>query len=218
MSKKTLDLLQTGLPKWPGLLVSGKPVTRAQAKEILVRTDSFNFFTNDRLWQNKVQREFGIIADDRGADRKEYWLQVAAAQKRIAHLSLGYLANQRIYSSWIGGPHGWCDWNGVIFANNYNIGKWPSAGDVFEDWKSIAAAFPFLSLRSQLLDREIGEDDNRPLIEFVVDGGAVTLTTPVSSIPYCAYEDKPINDDRRERGCSLATLRAAVKLVKERTA
>jgi hypothetical protein len=44
---KKQEFFNLYLPKWPGLLVVGKPVTREQAMEIIIRTDSLWFSTND---------------------------------------------------------------------------------------------------------------------------------------------------------------------------
>ena len=89
-------------------------------------------------------------------------------------------------SSYIGGPHGWCDWQGQIFTNSYNIGKWPSTQEVYEEWRCIATAFPFLSLKCQLFDGETCEEEERelkPIIQFNVSQGQVTLCEP-EGLPY----------------------------------
>jgi hypothetical protein len=40
-------LFDLGLPKWTCLLVHGKPVTKGQAMEIIIRTSGFSFSSND---------------------------------------------------------------------------------------------------------------------------------------------------------------------------
>lgn len=83
-------------------------------------------------------------------------------------------------SCWIGGTHGWCDWDGTIFANSFNVGKWPTVEEVEKDWQAIAAAFPFLDLRSQLLNRgssEAVDEGASPVVEFVVRNSRVEVKT-----------------------------------------
>ena len=120
---------------------------------------------------------------------------------------LSYLGNEQIVSSWIGGAHGWCDWHGNIFTNNYNIGKWPSCETVYKEWQIIAKAFPFLNLRSQLLSGETCEDGNQPIIEFAVKGGKVTVKKPKTIL---AATNKQVNLNFMkiggERGCSFQEL------------
>ena len=60
-------------------------------------------------------------------------------KKDISHIELEYLSNHRIVSSWIGGPHGWCNWEGNIGCNNYNIGKHPSCKEVYNEWIKMSA-------------------------------------------------------------------------------
>ena len=61
------ELFNKGLPKWPAIVVKGKPVTEDQAKEIIIRTDSFYFGCNDRAWESKINSMvYGIAADNDG--------------------------------------------------------------------------------------------------------------------------------------------------------
>lgn len=155
----------TELTKWPLLLVTGEPVTEEQANDILIRTDSWSLMTNDKSWQRQVIELTGHelaehgwgFADDR-AFRREYKV-----------LDLHYLANARIMSSWIGGPKGWCDWDGTIGTSNYNIGKWPTVEEVEEDWTAITEAFPYLDLQAQLIPEE-GEAGYAAVEWHVKDG------------------------------------------------
>jgi hypothetical protein len=132
-------------------------------------------------------------------------------------LQLSYLENARIASSWIGGPHGWCDWDGTIGCANYNIGKWPTVEAVTEDWHAIAAAFPYLNLRAQLVPDE-GEAESA-VVEWQISNGAVStveeLRDPIVRpgelsagsllIRFAAVDG--------ERGVSLHRLREALRQV-----
>jgi hypothetical protein len=154
----------TDLTKWPLLLVSGEPVTEEQANEILVRTNSY-FMGNDREWVRFVRKTFGLPEEEwvpreiqDPAERLAWWREhnrkEDEARAALGLLDLEYLYNDRITSSWIGGPHGWCNWNGEIGTANYNIGKWPTVEEVTEEWQLIATSFPYLDLTAQLVTDE----------------------------------------------------------------
>jgi hypothetical protein len=192
------------LTKWPLLLVRGESVTREQANEILIRTCVPGYLNvNDKEWSVLVQRILGLRneddppqelwSEDRRDERiawfKERWDFNRARADQLGILNLGYLYTSRIASSWIGGPHGWCDWDGTIASSNYNIGKWPSTSDVTEEWTEIAEAFPYLDLTAQLISKE-GEGD---LVgEWRVKDGAVTHNPePIERL----YEAGGMTDD-----------------------
>jgi len=126
--------------KWPRLLVAGEPITEDQADEVLLRTDSWYFGCNDQAWTdtlNQVCAEFGRPQEPKG---REGWVAHFHAdrawQDKLGLLHPSYVGNSRIVSAYIGGPHGWCDWDGTIGCSTYNIGKWPSTDEVTEDWES----------------------------------------------------------------------------------
>lgn len=159
----------TELTKWPLLLVSGAPVTPEQANEILIRTCMPSYLPgNDRAWDEIISRilrmplrddwhEIPELRDDfqkRMAWLKERWALRDARAEELGILPMEYLYTSRISSSFIGGPHGWCDWSGNIFADSYNIGKWPEAVEITDEWSQIAEAFPFLDLTAQLITDE----------------------------------------------------------------
>lgn len=163
--------LTRDLTKWPRLLVTGDQVTEDQANEILVRTNRWWLWINDQDWQRQIYNLIGVAFDKHLVPERE---PLRAFEEAHGVLDLHYLDNARVASSWIGGPHGWCDWDGIISACTYNIGKWPSAGEVLDDCRVIAAAFPYLNLRAQLAPDEGAAS---PVIEFRIDGGTVTWTT-----------------------------------------
>lgn len=165
----------TELTKWPRLLVVGEPVTREQANEILIRTDTWWISTNDQAWKHAVCGAAGIALGEYGFPTRK---SMAEFERRHHLVSLCFVNNDRIASSWIGGPHGWCDWDGTIGCATFNIGKWPSAQEVTEDWEAIAAAFPYLDLRAQLVPDEGASPT--AAVEWRVAGGAVeTSLDPV---------------------------------------
>jgi hypothetical protein len=187
------------LTKWPRLLVKGEKVTEEQADEILIRTCVPAYLrTNDKAWHAMVIRVLGfksddppreMWADDRTPERiawfKERWAFNDARSEELGIIGLAYLYNSQISSSWYGGPHGWCDWDGNIFCNTHNIGKWPSSEDVTEEWTRIAEVFPFLDLTAQLITNEGGYGDEPGELagEWRVKDGVVTYEPePVKQI------------------------------------
>ena len=208
-----------GLPKWPGLLVSGKKITPEQAAEVIIRTDStipdFTYASNDRIFERELSKLFGIPEN---ADDISQWHKLQELRERLGILSLSYLHNSQIISSWIGGPHGWCRWSGSIFANNYNIGKWPSISEVEEDWITIAEAFPFLDLRCQLLDNEICEGNGTAMVEFIVQNGTVITQIPEKNMiePVDEAIEKFFyswGNPSRERGISIDALKKELERI-----
>lgn len=234
MSEETKEeFFKRGLPKWPGLIVSGLHVTKEQAAEILVRTDGWHLSGNDRSWEQKLATD--IIGWPRNKELDRYSDSLEERQSfygliqkfRQDHdvLELDYMENWQIYSSWIGGPKGWCNWDGRIFCANYNIGKWPSVECVYEELSIISSAFPFLDMRVQLLNTEIyegNEDKPEVVIEFNVREGNVTMcdcekmmnTMPDSMSEIAKSLSLP--SYTRERGCSIGDLIWAVNIIRKR--
>jgi hypothetical protein len=214
--------MNRSLIKWPALIVMGKKVTPEQAMEILIRTDSWWFSGNDHHLEKQLKEIAGLYLDK---DNCEDWRTAHDLDQVVkeAHgvLDLEYLTNARIVSSWVGGPHGWCDWNGNIFCNNYNIGKWPSVKEVYEEWEKIAAAFPYLDLRCQLMNCETSEDDPQPVVEFVVFGGKVHLVEPEAlmlppafDIAGAALSVFTLSSGQREFGTTIEQFKKALALTK----
>jgi len=169
------------LGKWPRLLVTGDRVTNEQADEIIIRTTSRMFFTNDKTWEKQALEILGIpeLIYGGGEGWAERFREHKAAWDRLGNLSLEYLTTSQIASATIGGPHGWCDWNGWIFSDQHNIGKWPSHETVTKEWTKIAQAFPYLRLRAQLIsDEGAGELAGT----WDVTQGAVTFREDVTEL------------------------------------
>jgi hypothetical protein len=101
------------------------------------------------------------------------------AIQRYGFLELSLLYTSRISSTWIGGPHGWCDWDGRIGSSNYNIGKWPDADHVTAEWELIAATFPYLDLTAQLIT---DEGDGQVAAQWRVRNGTAERCTPGTQI------------------------------------
>lgn len=235
------EFFNIGLPKWPALVVTGKPVTKEQAAEIIVRTNGY-LSCNDHEFANRAQAliydvdlkkvdvthyggtddairlKVGLTKDN----WNEYFGYKESKEKELGMLELNYLSNSRICSSWIGGPHGWCDWKGNIGCHNYNIGKWPSVEEVFGEWKMIAKEFPFLDLTCQLFNHEAScedmADNPGPVIQFRVKDGKVKMSIPKEplSVPNFGGTSYAVFTPGGEIGCTLDMLKEAIYLIKNK--
>lgn len=207
------------LTKWPRLIVAAEPghetVTREQSNEILLRTDAGDFWVNDREWTKACADVLGIPSEWRaykngGGYQDVSWREADAWRKSIGALDLHYCVNSRIMSAWIGGPHGWLDWDGNLGCSTWNIGKWPSHEEVTEDWQRIAAAFPYLDLHVQCIANE-GEGDVAG--QWRVTGGKAAMVEPVERMQprELGEADLLLRFFSRgaERGVSLERLREA---------
>lgn len=171
------------LPKWPQMLVWGVSVTEAQAKDIILRTDSFMTETygypggRDHVWVTWAQTELGIhhLAVD---ETPGSWIRKSEISRllreAIGFVDTEYVPNRWASSAFIYGPHGWCHPNGTIWYED-NIGKDPCARAVFEEWQALAQAFPYLDLTVTLFDGEECEEDRNAVVSFRVKEGAVAL-------------------------------------------
>jgi hypothetical protein len=233
---KKEEFFKIGLPKWPGLLVKGEKVTEEQAAEIILRT-SGRISCNDHGFSNAVQcliydvqnndepdyydKVNGLIREKLGLekDSPEVWNKIweyrSNRESEIGILETSDLGNRRICSSWIGGTHGWCDWDGTISACNYNIGKWPDIESVYDEWVEIAKAFPFLDLKCQLLNHEQCSpemsDNPGPVIEFRVKNGKVKMSIPTKVL--CESEDVDFKGFDNEIGCSVEKVKETIELI-----
>ena len=146
---------------------------------------------------------------------------VRQVKRELRILDLEYCNNYRIASSWIGGPHGWVNWDGAVGCTSYNIGKWPSASTVLGEWKKIAQAFPYLDLTCQLWSGEVGEEGAKPVIQFRVKNGKVTTHRPKA--PIAAPDDSAadtfvarlLSTGDGERGCTIEQLTEAVAITRK---
>ncbi|MFJ3249147.1 hypothetical protein [Streptomyces sp. NPDC086782] len=200
----------TDLAPWRRrLLVTGQPVTEQQANDILIRTANlWLLHTNDRDRTDIVGPLLGIESGNLGQWAPD---SVRAAVGRLRCLDLQWLHTSRIASSWVGGPHGWCDWDGTIGCFNYAIAKWPDVESITQEWRQIAAAFRYLDLTAQLVD---DETPGTLAGEWRVRAGRVEFTPdPAESITEPCARPADFFDrflPHGERGVSLTRLRAAV--------
>jgi hypothetical protein len=217
------------LPKWPALVVRGESITREQAAVVLLRTQD-SYSCNARGFEAAAYRACGMLRHAQEAERDyqrrpegfdwaAHWQAIEQERLAAGKLTLNYLYNARITSAWVGGPKGWCAWDGTIGCDTFNIGKWPSVEEVLVDWTTIAQAFPWLTLRAQLWSEEAGFNDatSVPLVEFHVAHGTATAGPPTSDLgrpqsaglaTYMAAILRGADPDDREIGVPGATRNA----------
>lgn len=200
-------LFNISLPKWPALSVVGCDVTKEQAAEIIIRTQDFFFLTNDKDFLKELSLVCGIKRNS------PLWEELNKLRVKYNCLGLQYLKNQQIASSYVHGPYGWCDWEGTIKCNSFNIGKWPCIDSVFDEWTVIAKAFPYLQLTSQLWSGETCEDNIRPLVEFSVTNGEVSVQEPTIPMMIVDYPyDTIFTKVNGERGCTIEQFKDALRI------
>ena len=225
------------LTKWPVLLVDGAPVSPEQADQVIIRTTWLRGLDcNDKQWDKTVRRAFGVrlprlghrwdLPEDRMTKQRAYWeaedKQWGAAEDRLGVLPLNFLTNDRIASTYMDGPYGWCDWSGQV--RSYGMPllfKWPTVEDVTQEWQMIANAFPFLSLTAQLVRDgyagDYGKDPYEPLVTWTVGRGGVELHHEPGPLIIEPRESDPdlwpprIMRPRGDHGVSARRLRSAVR-------
>lgn len=223
------ELFNKALPKWPAIVVVGEPVTEQQAMAINVMTDRFSFCSNDREFEKQIHKLLyevdeswsdltDALKEKHNTDFNGVWDIQNSVSKKYGVLELNYMSNSRIVSSWIGGPHGWCNWDGTIGSSNYNIGKYPSVRDVYEDCVKVAEAFPFLKMKVQLMNQEAGEDDEplEAIVEYSIKDGEVDMYEPTEILKTPAFGSADMyarfNNPHAERGCTIEKLEEALKV------
>lgn len=190
---KDKQLLERDLPKWPGVLINGDPVSREQALNIIAKTDSFidslgEFGGNDSEWNAKAKSEMGV--DD--LTFEESCAIGSAFRESDLFVPTVYLRNDWLSTSYIHGPSGWCSPSGEIYMNR-NVGKWPSLIEIQEDFERIAKAFPFLKATAVVFDHEYCEEEKKQVLTFFINKGEVTW----KDVPdwKSLVDEKPLPDD-----------------------
>lgn len=168
------------LIKWPQMIVTGASVTREQAKEIIIRTDPFFSDValyaggNDQEFTIRYQQQSGVLAAVSCSDQQIRERVQEAVDSVVKPIPLDYLDNDWASSGFIYGPHGWCQPDGTIEYHD-NVGKWPGAAELYDEWQAIAQAFPYLSLFVSFMDAESCDPDASVVLQFVLHEGAVRV-------------------------------------------
>ncbi|MFF4388540.1 hypothetical protein ACFY0G_17435 [Streptomyces sp. NPDC001552] len=202
------------LSKWARLLVTGTPVTPEQADDILIRTaNPYLLDGNDKAWTMEVYGALGLTPGRYGNATTE---SIREVTEELDLLQLSVLYTSRIASTWVGGPHGWCDWDGTIGSANYNLGRWPDRDTVLAEWELIATQFPYLDLTAQLV---ADEGTGKVVGQWrVLDGHAAEEPTgpPITRLVELGEEDffRRVLVPGGERGVSPQRLESAVERVR----
>lgn len=176
------NLLSTGLPKWPQMIVTGTAVSEEQALEIIRRTDSFFSWPsgNNHSFIKEAIRILKIpqAPTNSGAEEfQKYWAAKEDWKKKWGLIETEYVKSSWVSCCFVGGPHGWCHPDGSIgYADN--VGKWPSIEEVYNEWMLIAKEFQFLELEVTLMSGESCEDFIEPVVSMLIRNGVVELVDP----------------------------------------
>lgn len=160
--------------KYPDVFIWGKPVTSIQAEDIIRKTD-YTIFENVGLdcydnsprgrwleWSHKVLGLF-IGSPISHMEDNAKWRLIRGPNGLLDHvkmelgcLRLQYFPNFLAYSSRLSG---WCDPSGDISMAGFTGSKWPTDKEMFNEWKLIAKAFPFLDLTCSVMGDERGDKE-----------------------------------------------------------
>ena len=172
------------LEKWTGCLIQGPTLSKEWAERICLQTSSFYLFTNSKHLLKEYYDVLKIGYKERGHPYDHDYYVYESDDKRIKELTkscnliedIHYLTNSSICSASLGNPN-WIHWDGTI-KKCANLGKWPSAQNIYDEWRVIAKRFPILKLTCQLLNGELSYgnvDELEPIIQFNIDNGKVDI-------------------------------------------
>ena len=181
-----------GLPKWPQLKLTGKPVTVEQAKDIISRTDYFitgmSQYSggNNRRWNEWAHKAMHMsplfeldkhmFGDEQVEGFTRFFYDVRdEIREQLKFVSTEYVTNSWLSCAYVYGPHGWCSPTGQLCFTD-NVGKWPSVEEIFRDLSTIAEAFPYVEMTATLMNAEHSEDVIQPVVTFIVKDGKVVMT------------------------------------------
>lgn len=193
MTREEIIALPVSLPKWPQCIIKGKSIIKEQAMEIIRRTDDFfvtGYGGNNEWFNKKALRLINKPDYTNDIDWDEYAEQRDEWNKKWGSIGLNYLSNSWVSTAYIHGPNGWCHPDGTI-EFHYNIGKWPSVEEVYDDLETLGKEFPFLELTLTLMNGEDCENSNEALISLSLKDGVIDVCD--SSTLDLTYENKPID-------------------------
>ena len=181
---KNEEFFNIGLPKWPNLIITGEPVTEEQAKDIIFRTDSFltdpSEYSggNARQFNENYRRACGFKIKESGniyQDMRRESEIAGYVRSKIGFVDLKYIVSDYASSCYVYGPYGFCSPEGEIYFRD-NVGKWPSVEEIYEEFKMLAKAFPYLDMQGSLYDGEHCEEGRKFVLRFIVKNGKVRMS------------------------------------------
>lgn len=153
--------------KWPLCIVKGLPITPDLALDIIKRTDIFFRYPsgNNKEFISQAEKilkvpQENIKSSDPPEIRLQKFTEYLKAKKKYCEINkiitpfLTHFTNNYISSSYIEGYYGWVHLDGTI-GNSINIGKWPTAQEIFKDLTILASTFPYLEVTFTIVDREV---------------------------------------------------------------
>lgn len=176
------------MEKWCPLYVFGPKVSPETARKIIFETEYSLIPTgNDHWWEKEISQ--ALVGKAVSAYSLHYDVRNKFAELLGIKGNVSYLHNDRVCSSYIGGRHGWCDWDGSIGtpSSPWNIGKWPSREAVLEDWTYLANRFPELEIDCWV---GLGESDEQAEVldsRFRVKNGKAEV---VKDLDYDLFRNK----------------------------
>lgn len=203
--------------KWPALIVVGEEISPQLALEINIRTTRWPLSTNE----HEYNAELMSYVLGRTMKKSEYgfcdWKEGEEVNKILRVIDTEYIHNNWLASCYILGPAGWCNPDGTIFSNNYNIGKWPSSEAVFEDLQKIAKEWPMLKMKVQTLSDEYCEDNLIVTDQWNIENGIVQEVIPESRLDekFPKLEVK-WNLDRSEIYYDVGTVKVGIDAIKRK--
>lgn len=187
------------LGKYPELRVTGDAVTPEQAEEIILATTSWADLALycPVPWLNTVAGyRVHLPHSERSSDYDfgAHWRDLVTLGEKLGTCYTGYLANDLVRDDEWSRLRAWCHWDGQIGNGaGYSIGKWVAVHEVFRSLRRIATAFPFLTMRVQLLSETTG----RPAYDFTVKAGTVLLADATEEQePIPLNEVEPLTEER----------------------
>jgi hypothetical protein len=167
------ELMGLPLPKYGRMLVTGKPVTPEQALEVIFRTDYIH-----RMWG---------YDEDLPIDDAKRHLIVSAWHARMNWFEAYNIGDD--------GGWGWLRPDGQILYDG-NFSSMAEVAEIYDDWKLVAKAFPFLEVNITLWNDEAGTEADpiwrraawlgeyatpefRPMVSLRVSNGKIKLVDPL---------------------------------------
>lgn len=172
------------IEKWTGCLIQGNRLSKAWTERLCLQTSGFDLFTNSQLLLKEYYDALAIPYDSNGNTYSRDFRCHAKDYKDAQKLNkacgvmkdIRYLSNSCICSASLGNQN-WVQWDGSIKKCG-NLGKYPTARNIYDEWCVIAKRFPILNIICQLLDGELSYDnldELNPIVQFNIHDGKVDI-------------------------------------------
>ena len=203
----------TKLSTWNGIVLEGQSISKEDAARVILRTTNLRGLNiTDPLWKEKVFGMFGIPmnwdTDPLDPDLDPFFEEAVEKYGLLADSSgfsrLEFFSNWKIFSDSKWGAHGWVDWDGQVFCNSWDIGKYPTEDLIQEEWELISSCFPFLDLTFLVYSGPLFEY-SFPFYKYRVSEGKVIREESLE------FEVKPTRLQDISKGVDLQYLEWAIQ-------